>query len=231
MKRLIILVLVFFVHFSYGQMYEVSYQRRTKYVPSSNSGLPVEMERKIKKMYERTQTVFMLKNQNGRSMYQYQYTLVSGEIAKDPRYNEGRSIFYKDFSKGYYVQVADFIGENTAVKERFDKVFDWQIDSGRDTVIAGILCNRASTSYNGHSVVAWFARSIPIMDGPLRYAGLPGLILRVEEGLFVTEVDEIQVVGNQKEEINIPKRENYISFKEMLESRTLTVKGKRLKKE
>lgn len=230
MRPLIVLGMLFFVHFAYGQMYEVTYHRSTEYVSKNNSGLSLEMERKIKKMHETTQTVFVLKNFNGKSLYQYQHTLVSGEVAKDPRYKEGRSDFYKDFSKGYYVQVADFIGENTAVRERFAEVFDWQIDSSQDTVIAGLLCNRAVTIYNGHPVIAWFAPSIPIMDGPLRYAGLPGLILQVRDGLFVTEVTAIQIVNHQNEEIIVPEKENYISFKEMLASRTLTVRGKRIPK-
>ena len=48
------------------------------------------------------------------------------------------------------------------------------------------------------------------MDGPFRYAGLPGLILRVEMADELVEVSDILIIENTAKEIIIPVRENYI---------------------
>lgn len=56
----------------------------------------------------------------------------------------------------------------------------WQI-TPETQEIAGYQCQRAVTQYAGRSWVAWFAKDIPVSDGPYTFSGLPGLIVRVED--------------------------------------------------
>ncbi len=174
--------------------------------------------------------VFDLKHINGQSKFEIKYTTLDGEKDFDSRRLSGYGDTYKDFSKGCYIQVADFIEKNTAVREYFDDIFDWKIEPSRDSIIAGFYCKRATTVDGKDLIVAWYSRSVPIMDGPFKYAGLPGLIIQLESRFGIAQVADIQVVKNNKEKIVIPEKEKYISFKEMKESRTLTVKAKRIKK-
>lgn len=64
----------------------------------------------------------------------------------------------------------------------------WTMQPG-DTVILGYPCKRATTSFGGRSYVAWFTTQIPISDGPYKFHGLPGLIVRIadtrDEHVFV----------------------------------------------
>ena len=42
-------------------------------------------------------------------------------------------------------------------------------------------CQKATTSYGGRKWIAWFTSDIPLSDGPYKFSGLPGLILRVSD--------------------------------------------------
>ncbi|MDR0996024.1 MAG: GLPGLI family protein [Tannerella sp.] len=61
----------------------------------------------------------------------------------------------------------------------------WHI--GTDTMtLLGYACQKARTQFRGRSYTAWFAPAIPLDDGPWKFYGLPGLILKVmsDDGLF-----------------------------------------------
>lgn len=57
----------------------------------------------------------------------------------------------------------------------------WVIDSEKDTVILGLKCNKAYTSFAGRNYSAWFTTEIPISEGPYIFSGLPGLILKISD--------------------------------------------------
>lgn len=54
----------------------------------------------------------------------------------------------------------------------------WSVKS--DTIrYAGFTCQRADLIFGGRKWIAWFASEIPISDGPYKFAGLPGLIIKI----------------------------------------------------
>lgn len=54
----------------------------------------------------------------------------------------------------------------------------WTITPATATV-AGYACQRATTAFGGRQWEAWFAREVPVSDGPYKFCGLPGLIVKV----------------------------------------------------
>lgn len=56
--------------------------------------------------------------------------------------------------------------------------FDWKIKSDTLT-INSLLCQKATTSFGGRDYIAWFTQEIPISDGPYKFRGLPGLIVKI----------------------------------------------------
>ncbi|WP_316834826.1 GLPGLI family protein [Pedobacter nutrimenti] len=62
---------------------------------------------------------------------------------------------------------------------------DWKISGETDTVLS-YTCQKASLHFRGRDYIAWFSTDIPVSDGPWKFNGLPGLILKIEdtEGLF-----------------------------------------------
>ena len=54
----------------------------------------------------------------------------------------------------------------------------WQLQY--DTLkVENYVCNKATVKYEGREYIAWYAKDIPISDGPYKFWGLPGLILKI----------------------------------------------------
>jgi GLPGLI family protein len=60
------------------------------------------------------------------------------------------------------------------------KNIHWEINSDTLT-INGLKCQKATTSYSGRDYEAWFSNEIPISDGPYKFCGLPGLIVKISD--------------------------------------------------
>lgn len=58
-----------------------------------------------------------------------------------------------------------------------DMGMNWELEDG-DTLILGHHCNKAISTYHGRTWTAWYTLDIPLMEGPWKLYGLPGLILR-----------------------------------------------------
>jgi len=69
----------------------------------------------------------------------------------------------------------------------------WIIESDTLT-IAGYLCQKANCTFRGRSYTAWFTMDIPIPNGPWKFGGLPGLILKVydKDKLYTFECVKIE---------------------------------------
>jgi GLPGLI family protein len=57
----------------------------------------------------------------------------------------------------------------------------WKLVTQKDTLIFGYSCQMARTSYAGRDWVAWYSLQIPLADGPYKFNGLPGLILKISD--------------------------------------------------
>ena len=58
---------------------------------------------------------------------------------------------------------------------------NWKLVTQKDTVISGYPCQMACTTYAGRDWVAWYSPHIPLADGPYKFNGLPGLILKISD--------------------------------------------------
>ena len=56
----------------------------------------------------------------------------------------------------------------------------WTITPATATV-AGYACQRATARFGGRQWEAWFTRAVPVSDGPYKFSGLPGLIVKVSD--------------------------------------------------
>lgn len=92
---------------------------------------------------------------------------------------------YKDRTKGTVTSVYNAFVDNFSTEQKAAEFQHWQITEEVDTVF-GYSCQKAITDYAGRSYSAWFTTDIPINDGPWKFFGLPGLILKVgdNEGVF-----------------------------------------------
>ncbi|CAI8810486.1 GLPGLI family protein [Chryseobacterium sp. IT-36CA2] len=105
----------------------------------------------------------------------------------------------------YSVSFSENIG-NTSYKMLEDQKPEWKILPEKQK-IGEYNTQKATTNYGGRSWVAWFSTDIPFQDGPYKFYGLPGLIIKIED---TTGSHIMTLIGNKKteaasqEDIQIP---------------------------
>lgn len=58
-------------------------------------------------------------------------------------------------------------------------MLQWTFGDEQQTIL-GYACSKATTTYRGRLVTAWFAEELPYDAGPYCFSGLPGLVMKVE---------------------------------------------------
>jgi GLPGLI family protein len=84
-------------------------------------------------------------------------------------------------------------------------ILDWEITQDTATIF-NYSCQKAKVRFRGRNYEAWFAPEIPVNDGPWKFFGLPGLIVKIEDtdGLIAFECVGLQYLENPYA-IAIPK--------------------------
>jgi GLPGLI family protein len=67
-------------------------------------------------------------------------------------------------------------------------------------VILSYLCQKATATFRGRDYIAWFTMNIPIDNGPWKFGGLPGLILKIMDTKndFVYECEGLEQLKNKE---------------------------------
>src|SRR5690606_32550615 len=89
---------------------------------------------------------------------------------------ENQKIYFYDSLYGLGLE-----GKNVTYAYEEDSAdLDWQLTTDTATV-HGFLCQKATIEYGGRIWTAWFTPEIPISDGPYKFSGLPGLIIKIND--------------------------------------------------
>lgn len=86
--------------------------------------------------------------------------------------------------------IKDFAASNTTTYDRVPfsdnyvyeepiSLMDWTLQPGNEEV-CGHKCLKATTSFRGRDWTVWYTPDIPVDNGPWKFGGLPGLILKAE---------------------------------------------------
>ncbi|MBP5515214.1 MAG: GLPGLI family protein [Bacteroidaceae bacterium] len=108
------------------------------------------------------------------------------------------------------IETYDFFAGSSYVctEPRID--FGWTLSDDTLT-ICGHSCHKATCSFRGRDWIAWYADDIMLSDGPWKFGGLPGLILKIQdskqEHVFVASV-----LRNGRPESTIVKKERAYAF-------------------
>lgn len=91
---------------------------------------------------------------------------------------EWSDLYIKDGQLIEYACMPDKLTQyNSYYTEQYPSM-QWTL--GEETaIIIGYKCQKATCRWRGRNFVAWFTSSIPVKKGPWKFAGLPGLILKV----------------------------------------------------
>lgn len=81
---------------------------------------------------------------------------------------------------------------------------NWKLIDDETRVILGHKAYMASTEFGGRKWIAWYTKEIPISDGPYKFYGLPGLILKISDsdGVYAFEIKGIHKENNDLEKRN-----------------------------
>ena len=75
---------------------------------------------------------------------------------------------------------------------------NWQISNEQQSIL-GYLAQKATMFFAGREWTAWFTSEISIPDGPYKFYGLPGLILKISDK---TNTHSFEMISVQKQKSN-----------------------------
>jgi len=88
-----------------------------------------------------------------------------------------------------------------AYKISEDRKINWKISSEKEK-IGEWNAQKAEADFAGRHWIAWFSTEIPIQDGPYKFQGLPGLIVKIEDKTGSHKM-ELKGIKNIQGELNI----------------------------
>lgn len=98
---------------------------------------------------------------------------------KTPKFSARIHKFYPSMKIEYVDKVANGITPvNIAYTE--DLKLNWKISNEKQK-IGEYNTQKATAQYGGRTWTAWFSSDIPFQDGPYKFSGLPGLIVKIED--------------------------------------------------
>lgn len=96
-----------------------------------------------------------------------------------PKFSEKVYKFYPDMKIQYVERISSgFTPLNIGYND--DTKLNWKI-SNEKAKIGSYNTQKATTEFGGRTWNAWFTPDIPLQDGPYKFHGLPGLIVKIED--------------------------------------------------
>ena len=96
-------------------------------------------------------------------------------------------------------------------------LINWKIDKSVSIKILGYECIKATGNFRGRNYTAYFSAKIPISDGPFKFSGLPGLILKISSDDNYTMFEATKIDINDKSALSlypVEFKKNSILFSE-----------------
>lgn len=90
-------------------------------------------------------------------------------------------VIYKNYPQKGSVQFIGKLNSKISLVVDDELKLDWQLKEVGDTSILGYRCQKATCNFGGRDYKAWYTMEIPISEGPYKFSGLPGLIVRVAD--------------------------------------------------
>lgn len=103
---------------------------------------------------------------------------------------------YPDFKTYLFTNIS-----SDSYKVEEDKKPEWKILPDKQK-IGEYNAQKATTKYGGREWTAWFSTDLPFQDGPYKFYGLPGLIVKIEDK---TGSHSMTLIGNKTIQSTVTK--------------------------
>lgn len=117
---------------------------------------------------------------------------------------------YIQVYKNNIINNYDFIGNKRVQYLDTTNKINWEIKN-EFKVINKYKCTKAVCNFRGRNYTAWFSPDIPIVNGPWKFHGLPGLIFQIADdtGAYDWVVDKIKFIST------IPQLQNDLQIEKL----------------
>jgi GLPGLI family protein len=77
------------------------------------------------------------------------------------------------------------------------------------STITGFACQKAICRYGNRTYNAWFSKTVDITDGPWKFSGLPGVIVKIfdTQNYFLYELQDIKLITEQPFTLQLDSKE------------------------
>jgi len=101
------------------------------------------------------------------------------KLIRMPKFSEKIDKFYPDMKVLYIERVANgFTPLSIGYSENLK--FNWKVLNEKEK-IGAYNTQKATVDFGGRKWTAWFSTDLPFQDGPYKFYGLPGLIVKIED--------------------------------------------------
>ena len=177
-----------------------------------NSNIPTDLVAAAMESY----TNYSLAHSDGISKYEFNTTIAANASIVVSTSHISKIVYYKDFKNQQTILIDELSGNNTGMQKASMSKNDWAI-SQDSSMLQNLKVIKATTVRNGNLITAYFAPEIAVADGPLDFQGLPGLIVKLINGIEVIELESIAFGNKSQEKWSIPSDLNIISEEEFNE--------------
>ncbi|HAH57502.1 MAG: GLPGLI family protein [Lentimicrobium sp.] len=139
-------------------------------------------------------------------------------------YSRFTYVIYKNYPPGKITYINRIIPSTFEYTEAMD-IFKWALGNEFADIL-GYKVQKATTRYGGRDWIAWFSSEIPYNDGPYKFCGLPGLILKLNdaeehyvfEAVAIERPDETVLLEISKRDRVVTTRIKYLQAEENFRS-------------
>lgn len=180
--------------------YQLTYQKDTLTGKTKDDLLLLEIGKNSSKCYSyytfQADSILQLPNWHEVMKKILHKAFSTKKIGKFP-HKRLRTFVYKNYPQEKMTVTDGISLENFIYIDDF-KPQHWRISDSTQTVLS-YVCQKATCRYRGRNYIAWFTPEIPVSDGPWKFFGLPGLILKVYD---TKKQYDFTIVGIEK--VNAP---------------------------
>ena len=102
------------------------------------------------------------------------------ELASSGKLTRGESVtVFKNYPAGRLTNTEKICKDWFRYEEEMPAI-EWELTDSVATVL-GFECQSAKCTFRGREWTVFFAEEIPVMDGPWKFSGLPGLVMKAED--------------------------------------------------
>ena len=122
-----------------------------------------------------------------------------------PKSTNSDDIFKNYPEPGRLTYVKEILTDPYLYEETYERPA-WQVKTEKKDIM-GYACQKATADFRGRTWIAWFAPEVPVMEGPWKLHGLPGLILEAydaEDDYHYTCIEIKRLQGEKP--IRVPQK-------------------------